>query len=700
MNIKTKRILYSGLTAMKEDLMQLPLLYPPGASKQRFSSADGTGGNGREFLAWFSKYIEENGEYVFFDAIGPGCLYRQHMNIWRGIASGEDAEKIRIRYYFDNEDKPRIDSQITELFDGLSSDFPDPFAFKFEDMFGILYYPFAFKERLKVSIYLEDPSIVIERSDDVIYDTLEGPLEFGPMRLLRNWHQYDYLSLPDDTKIESWRPNVDNFEVVAKQWEAMGQDVRELNAQLYRKKMICIKENESGSLYSSATAGSVLSIAFQVESYSADICDNCSIKFRWDDLDQATCEIPLGFFFGGGNSIDGVWNTKLDSLLYGFNAETGAFYCYWPMLFWEKASIEIINATQSDVVLKNISISYTDSIQYSQEKSGYFMARITKNKMKNYTADIGMGPEDTARQGELGKQPYAIAFEERGSGHVVGINMWSSGFQVDGSEYTFIDDIKSPIRGTGTEDDFNQGFSGDTLQKPLWGSLINGASGVYRIHLNAPYIYNKSIKIHFNYSIYGCKFKLREGLTQEDIHSEFLVFYYKSSAQDKLILTDTVNIGDEVSEKQHHYDTDANSVRLKYEGHYTRYWLAKSPELIKDCGIIPSSFSQFNVSINKDNAGIKLRRRIYVKEHGFQRSYVYVDGVKIQRIWQIVTNSGPETYQRSTREECRELDIWYDSDFEIPKKYTAGKTCVTIKVTPVLSKETNEFFYWVYSYKS
>ena len=53
--------------------------------------------------AYFKRY-EENGEYVFFDEIGPGCLYRQQMNVFSKVTKFPD-EEARIRFYFDDEAK-------------------------------------------------------------------------------------------------------------------------------------------------------------------------------------------------------------------------------------------------------------------------------------------------------------------------------------------------------------------------------------------------------------------------------------------------------------------------------------------------------------------------------------------------------------------------------------------------------------------
>ncbi len=71
-----------GLPSMRQ-IEALPLLFPNGTVTKQFSSYDPTGGNGDgNFKSSYTKYIDDNGEFVIFDASGPGCLYRQQYNVW------------------------------------------------------------------------------------------------------------------------------------------------------------------------------------------------------------------------------------------------------------------------------------------------------------------------------------------------------------------------------------------------------------------------------------------------------------------------------------------------------------------------------------------------------------------------------------------------------------------------------------------
>ena len=110
-----------GFDAMS-NLEQLPLLHPFGTNTRQFVSYDVSGGNAdNHFLKAFTKYIDDNGESVIFDEIGPGCLYRQQMNVWidyinNNLVPNENWGRGRIKYYFDNESKPRINMSLDEFF--------------------------------------------------------------------------------------------------------------------------------------------------------------------------------------------------------------------------------------------------------------------------------------------------------------------------------------------------------------------------------------------------------------------------------------------------------------------------------------------------------------------------------------------------------------------------------------------------------
>ena len=109
-----------GFEAMERP-ERLPFFLPNGTQTRQFITYDPAGQN----RSGFFKRYEENGEYVFFDEVGPGCLYRQQMNVFASNWTQFPNEEIRIRYYFDDEPKPRIDLTFAEFF-GKGGKYPPP----------------------------------------------------------------------------------------------------------------------------------------------------------------------------------------------------------------------------------------------------------------------------------------------------------------------------------------------------------------------------------------------------------------------------------------------------------------------------------------------------------------------------------------------------------------------------------------------
>ncbi|HWY37454.1 MAG TPA: hypothetical protein VNY73_02775, partial [Bacteroidia bacterium] len=145
----TPKSVVTGLEAMAK-VERLPFLYPPGTKKNRFISYDASGGNGFGLLqSTFKRYIDQKGELVIFDSYGPGCLYRQQMNIWINNGIGKKSETIRIKYYFDDDSVAKVDVPVKAFFRGDQAPFTTPLTMLDKNnKFGICYYPFSFRKRL------------------------------------------------------------------------------------------------------------------------------------------------------------------------------------------------------------------------------------------------------------------------------------------------------------------------------------------------------------------------------------------------------------------------------------------------------------------------------------------------------------------------------------------------------------------------
>ena len=386
----------TGLQAMAE-IEGLPVLFPPGTKTHRFISYDASGGNGFKFFqSTFQKYIDDRSELVIFDAYGPGCLYRQQMNIWKGI--GKMSPTIRIRYYFDNENTPRVDVPVKAFFDGNYAPATAPFTMMGKnDNFGISYYPFPFKERLKMTL-----------ADALITRLLKEHYDDG-----RNWYQYEYLTYPPETKLTSLEPASDqDAGIVSRQWSHLGEDSKDTAGNWYAGQEISLRPYEKAVVFDLKAQPSIAAIKLKIEPFDAETFYHTYIRVYWDSAKQLAVDMPVSYFFGAGSWKDSEWRDSLKNLLFGFNATRHTLYCYWPMPFWRKAKIEIVNEGKEPINKLMSLISYKPAFVYAYTKrnAAYFMAKLTK---------------DSSSGGQMRrfKRPYVTAFKEAGYGKVVSVNM-------------------------------------------------------------------------------------------------------------------------------------------------------------------------------------------------------------------------------------------------------------------------------------
>jgi len=104
-----------------DNLSLLPYIYS-NVESYYLSSYDRTGGNDDGFRGTYSQlYVDDEGEHVIFDEEGPGCVF----NLWF-TGSGRSLHWGKIRFYFDNDETPRIECEAGEFFSGLHRPFIYP----------------------------------------------------------------------------------------------------------------------------------------------------------------------------------------------------------------------------------------------------------------------------------------------------------------------------------------------------------------------------------------------------------------------------------------------------------------------------------------------------------------------------------------------------------------------------------------------
>jgi hypothetical protein len=171
---------------------------------------------------------------------------------------------------------------------------------------------------------------------------------------------------------------------------------------------------------------------------------------------------------------------------------------------------------------------------------------------------------------------------------------------------------------------------------------------------------------------------------------ESVAFWY-GTPHVRLIQTDELNIGNAASEAAHDYGAEGDVQRLQgaywYDGEFNNVLFA-TPAIVDD-GISFTGGSNFTVAVSPNNRGVRLRRRCN-KSNNRQEGRVFINGSAVrERPWYSVDFEG--TYRGIQ---------WFDSDFDIPARYTKGKSKLEVRIEFSSSKtgRWDEYHYWVYSY--
>ena len=676
-----------------------------GVQTHQFCTYDRAGDN--YDAEYFPVYTDTNGECVIFDAMGPGCLYRHQMNIWFGAPVYKG---IHIRYYFDNETKPRIDMDVSTWFSTNNPIFQAPMAFdgydqiKKRDRFRTFYHPMFFKKRLKVALSSEPGG------PPTLQEPWTGPAgkfpDSGPTHV--HWYQYTYRLFPEDPGLKSWTPeigermvpalrdawNIDEVHASAVQgarekmtmaaiepgkmatlWKMERSRVQQSRDRERAETMERVSAPEQNpSLTVGAQLASVITaLRFQISHTSdRDALFNSWLKITFDGATTPQVEAPLGCFFGVNRAHP---EASYNSLALAWTNREA--FCYFPMPFWKSAVIQFENRGTNEVTVKAEVFYKAESGMYPRQSCGYFFANYHR--------------EDPRVEG----RDYTYLEMNNCSGQVVGhvADRWNT--CCEENERTYFDGNGTPwIEGDGYEDDQGMGWGlswgPPPLVLPSFGAPSGkvGSGGLYRFLLADRYCFSSGIK--HGHQTYGPHSPSGDEGHYKVGMEESVTFWY-GHTWPELNQTDELDIGDAESEAAHDYHADGDLRHTHgdwwYDGEFNNV-LFKTPAITDD-GVSFTNSSTFTVSISPNNQGVRLRRRTD-KANNRQEARVFIDGQLVtERPWYTVD------YEKAFRN-----IRWFDSDFDVPARYTKGKSQITVRIEFVNSetRRWDEYHYWVYSY--
>lgn len=617
------------------ELFDKLLQVPQRVMVQQFSSHNKKGFNSDE--NW-PLYIDKNGDEVIFDAVGPGCI----RSMW---ATYFDPEAV-VKFYFDGEEQPSYSMNYIDFYKGKNKNFPAPLISYErrgtccieEPCAGNNFVPIPFEKSLKIAI--------------------QGPSRF--FHIL-------FESYPYKTPI-STISGAEDISIMRDCFNRYGEPPLEIEGlDVLETRLEEIAPLQTVSLLKLEDRSGIIRIIDMEADGSVEFFREARLRMRWDEHTRWDVVAPVGIFFGSAVEADDMRSLPLRVE----KLESGRvrLRCYFPMPFWEKAVIELVNLTQQYKGPLNVKIY------------------ISKNSLVRST---GTYFTTLYHEGETVYGHDWLLFEGRGSGWFVGV-VQSMQYEhyCEGDERFYIDGAISPqINGTGTEDyylacfwsnvDFDMPFGcvvGDILKKGGgdWRGTYYVPSCYSRYHLEAPIPFFSSINVRIQHG----------GLS--NIRSNYRSLAYSYLNKMEIIRqTDFIDVGNPQSEKEHNYQaTKSGEVRI----------LEAFPEgesfetLIQDNGRYHSGGTiTFNVAIDPNNQGIRLRRRID-QAVPRQRAKVFIDG-KYVGCW----------YYGYQNEYLR----WFDLDFNIHSDYTFGKSILNVKlvIEPGEDKEIfTDFNYGVYCYR-
>ncbi len=206
------------------------------------------------------------------------------------------------------------------------------------------------------------------------------------------------------------------------------------------------------------------------------------LRFYWDGQEYPSVEVPLGDFFGMGHGAMESYTSQPAAISSFGRAKT----CYWRMPFAKHARVTVTNES-------------------TEHRCDSFYYYLDWHSLASFPEDAAYFHAVYHQQFPAQPGNYTV-LETRGRGHYVGtvysVHQVELGWFGEGDDFFFIDGEETPsLRGTGTEDYFNDAWGFRQFNTPYYGvSLWEGyfpgdRVTAYRWHIEDPVPFATSLKV-------------------------------------------------------------------------------------------------------------------------------------------------------------------------------------------------------------
>lgn len=628
-------------------LDQLPYL-PGNVRSLEASSFDRSGGTYEAFTG------NKNGSGGCLSGGGAGCVVAQDAgageisSMWftnnLGTAEGDVSLMGNIRVELDG--KTVLDAPLQAVVNGqLGAPFAFPLAANAQQAGGGVFVkvPMPYRESMRISVQSH----------------------------LKYYH-VNYRHFPEAGNIATFDPSDKAEDVLATLRAAGTRDPKPAQTGAHTDShAVDIPPAATVALANLTGSGSITALRMKLPSDIEAIRNGLRLRVQFDG--HQTVDSPVGEFFGSG-----LGPAAVRSLFFASDPN-GWLSSWWPMPYGHSATISLVNTTNQPVNDVQTQIATAPDSQWSQA--------LNNHGLGYFTAVSHAGPTVSGQDWNLDTEP--------GNGKVVGVNQTFRGHRtpasfspqaptfLEGAERVYVNGLRSPqLYGTGTEDFYEGGwyflahtprYPGDTstppdhfpvggtdYSDPFTGMPSHNVEGAgcpeyclsaYRVLPADAITYQSGLQ-------FGIEHGKRDLIDAEYSSTTFLYSQPEPAATG----TDVLDLADPISRTRHAYHDPSTN----------QYHLVSQYEGTQDAVAVPGTIQvsgdkiSFRLHIRPDNHGVLLRR-ISDQIAGNQSARVVVDD-KPAGTW--------------LQPRGNDIHRWLEDSYLLPESTTAGKTDITVTLTP------------------